>query len=87
MGKYGVWEGIPRENVPWYPKIDADKCKGCKKCIEFCKHNVYSWDEKDKKVKVNEPYFCVVGCSNCSGLCKEKTIEFPPLTILKKILK
>jgi hypothetical protein len=31
------------------------------------------------------PFDCVVGCSNCAGLCEEGASGFTPLTILKGI--
>ncbi len=86
MGSYGEWRGIPRERVPWFPDVDAEKCKGCKECFNFCSHKVYAWDEESKKTRVAEPYRCVVGCSNCMGLCKEGAISFPPLSILQSLL-
>jgi len=85
MSKYGMWQGMPREHVPWYPTVDLNKCKGCKKCYEFCE--VYGWDEEKKKVRVVEPFRCVVGCSTCAGLCEQGAISFPPLTILQSLLK
>ncbi len=87
MGKYGEWKGIPREKIPWYPRIVLEKCIGCKECINFCQHNVYTWDEQNNKTKVTEPFCCVVGCSSCAGMCKENAITFPSLTILKDLLK
>lgn len=83
MNKYGTWKGIPREQVPWHPSVDPEKCAGCKACFDFCKHNVYQWDKKNNKTIVAEPYSCVVGCSSCSGLCQENAITFPPLSVLK----
>lgn len=87
MGKYGEWKGVPRENIPGYPGVDLKKCVGCKECFNFCRHGVYAWDEKNNKTKVVEPFYCVVGCSSCAGLCKESAISFPPLTILKDIVR
>ncbi len=87
MSKYGTWEGKPREQVPWYPTVDESKCKGCRKCFEFCRHKVYVWDEKKDKTRVAEPFNCVVGCSNCAGLCKDGAITFPPLSALEPFLK
>jgi NAD-dependent dihydropyrimidine dehydrogenase PreA subunit len=87
VGNYGTWKGVPREEIPWYPAIDLDKCVGCKECFNFCRHKVYSWDEENNKTKVAEPFSCVVGCSTCLGLCKENAISFPPLTILKDLAK
>ena len=87
MGNYGQWKGIPREKIPWYPTVDAQKCIGCKECFNFCRHKVYAWDEDNNKTRVARPYHCVVGCSTCSGLCNENAITFPPLTILKDFTK
>ena len=87
MSKYGTWEGIPREEIPWHPTVDLEKCIGCKECFSFCSHKVYDWDGETNKTKVAEPYNCVVGCSTCAGLCKAKAISFPPLTILKNLKK
>ncbi len=86
-GKYGMWQGMPREQIPWHPTVDYKKCKGCKKCFEFCSHHVYGWDEKKNRPKVLEPFYCVVGCSTCAGLCEEKAISFPPLSVLKNFIK
>ena len=87
MAKYGTWQGIPRENIPWYPRVDLERCVGCKECFNFCRQEVYSWDEKNNKTKVAKPFCCVVGCSTCAGMCPEEAISFPPLTILKDIGK
>jgi ferredoxin len=27
------WNGIPREEVPWYPTIDPEKCTSCGICV------------------------------------------------------
>lgn len=87
MGKYGEWKGVPREQVPWYPTIDTEKCTGCRTCFEFCSHHVYAWDEDTDRPRIAEPFQCVVGCSNCSHQCSEKAISFPPLTVLAGIGK
>ncbi len=85
MGSYGTWRGVPRERVPWYPTLDAEKCIGCRKCYEFCSHKVYAWDEAKDRPVVGQPFQCVVGCSNCSHQCEQGAISFPPLTILKGV--
>ncbi len=87
MSDHGLWQGIPREQIPWYPIVNSEKCKGCKECNNFCSHKVYEWDNENNKTMVINPYNCVVGCSSCSGLCKENAIIFPPLTILKNMKK
>lgn len=87
MSRYGQWKGVPREQVPWYPTIDTDKCTGCRTCIEFCSHGVYTWDDATDRPRVAEPFQCVVGCSSCSHQCEQEAISFPPLTVLAGIGK
>jgi NAD-dependent dihydropyrimidine dehydrogenase PreA subunit len=87
MAGYGMWRGTPREQIAWYPTVDATKCKGCRECYEFCSHRVYGWDEEVNTAKVIEPFQCVVGCSSCSHQCKSEAISFPPLSILEKAIK
>lgn len=87
MKSYGTWKGTPREQIPWYPTVEAAKCVGCRKCFEFCSHGVYSWDEAASIPRVIEPFQCVVGCSSCSHQCEEEAVTFPPLTILSDFLK
>jgi NAD-dependent dihydropyrimidine dehydrogenase PreA subunit len=78
---------IPRNKIPWYPRINYDSCKGCLLCVNFCKNNVYSVNE-GKPVVIN-PFNCVVGCKACSKLCPNNAISFPSrdefITILKKL--
>jgi NAD-dependent dihydropyrimidine dehydrogenase PreA subunit len=85
MTGHGTWNGVPREQVPWYPTVDAEKCEGCRKCFEFCSHGVYAWDEANARPVVAEPFQCVVGCSSCSHQCEHEAITFPPLTALAGI--
>lgn len=67
--------GIPREEIPWNPTIDAEKCTGCEICAEFCQHGVYK--TIDDKVRVSNPTACVVGCTGCLTKCPEGAISFP----------
>jgi NAD-dependent dihydropyrimidine dehydrogenase PreA subunit len=87
MGRYGEWKGTPREKIPWYPTVDVSRCVGCRKCLEFCSHGVYGWDDEANVPKVVEPFQCVVGCSSCSLQCDAEAIAFPPLTILKEFVR
>jgi NAD-dependent dihydropyrimidine dehydrogenase PreA subunit len=80
---YGTWQGVPREEVPWFPTIMEELCDGCKICLGFCSFEVYEYDESTNKVIVANPFNCQVGCSICSLKCKPKAISFPPLTILE----
>jgi NAD-dependent dihydropyrimidine dehydrogenase PreA subunit len=83
MSTYGTWKGFPREQIPWYPTVDAAKCAGCRKCFEFCSHRVYGWDDQANAPRVIEPFQCVVGCSSCTQECDAQAITFPPLSVLK----
>lgn len=83
----GTWQGVPREEVPWFPTIMEELCDGCRICLDFCSFGVYGYDEKTDKVKVANPYYCQVGCSICAAKCKPKAILFPPLRILESFRK
>lgn len=83
----GTWQGIPREEIPWFPNILDDLCDGCQVCLKFCAFGVYEYDEKSNKVKVVNPFNCVVGCSGCAPQCKPKAIAFPPREILDRFGK
>ncbi len=83
----GTWQGIPREEVPWFPTIMEELCDGCRICLDFCPFGVYEYDDKTNKVKVANPYYCEVGCSICAVKCEPKAILFPPLRILESFRK
>lgn len=54
-------------------KINANKCDGCKNCIEVCPFNVF--EIKDKKVIVKRPENCK-GCMACISACPNNAIKF-----------
>jgi NAD-dependent dihydropyrimidine dehydrogenase PreA subunit len=85
--EYGFWKGTPRENIPWYPAVELDRCAGCKACFEFCGHGVYAWNEQDEKPVIAEPFQCIVGCSSCRDQCAAGALSFPPLSALKPFLE
>ncbi|MDH4221941.1 MAG: hypothetical protein OEV55_00210 [candidate division Zixibacteria bacterium] len=85
--KLKTWQGIPREEIPWFPTIMEELCDGCKACSTFCSFGVYEYVEETNKVKVANPFNCEVGCSTCALKCKPKAIVFPPLEILKAFRK
>lgn len=51
----------------WYPIVDLEKCMGCKICVNFCKHGVYT--EENGKPVVVKPVGCVHGCRGCQNKC------------------
>jgi NAD-dependent dihydropyrimidine dehydrogenase PreA subunit len=77
------YKGIPREEIPWFPTVNEDKCTGCSSCVEFCIHGVFKFDGKSHVVK---PYNCVVGNTSCRSFCPEKAITFPTYAELKAAL-
>ena len=81
--KLKSWQGIPREDIPWYPTIREELCDGCKVCLKFCPFGVYEYIKESNKVKVANPFNCEVGCSTCALKCMPDAIVFPPLSILE----
>ena len=67
--------GIPREEIPWYPTIDADLCTSCGSCVDFCSNDVF--EQGEISVIVVNPYNCVVGCDACKNDCPSGAIRFP----------
>jgi NAD-dependent dihydropyrimidine dehydrogenase PreA subunit len=70
---------VPREKVPWHPKVDPTRCTGCRVCFEFCRYDVYEWDEAADRPVVAKPLHCPVGCSGCQPKCPAGAIAFPDL--------
>jgi len=75
--RYRLYLGIPRQMIPWFPTVDAEKCVGCKECIKFCHDTVYVSDEEAKKVYVAHPWHCQVYCQSCTHACNKDAITFP----------
>lgn len=82
-----TWRGIPREEIPWYPTIDPDRCTGCRTCVDFCPNDALEFDEAAGKTVVRNPFNCVVECSTCGILCPEGAIRFPDEAAFSAFLK
>lgn len=67
--------GIPREEITWYPTINAELCINDNLCMDFCSNDVFTQGELSTEVK--NPYNCVVGCSACAKECPVEAISFP----------
>jgi NAD-dependent dihydropyrimidine dehydrogenase PreA subunit len=78
---------VPREKIPWYPAIDAERCIHDRECIEFCKNNVFDWDDVAGVPVVARPCNCVVGCDACAKICPSEAISFPPMDEFKATLR
>jgi len=78
---YGQWEGIPREQIPWFPVVSTALCNGCGKCIEVCPKEVFLPTD-DGKVEVVESFLCIVGCCFCKSACDPQAILMPDKSML-----
>jgi len=72
------WHGVPRQDVPWFPSVDAGKCIGCELCYVTCGREVFEMTPGPRpKAAVEHPYNCMVGCSTCAMACPTQAISFP----------
>jgi len=67
--------GIPREEIPWFPTVDEEKCIGCGECLDVCPNGVFEMGTET--VQVIAPYNCVVLCNKCQAFCDQEAILFP----------
>lgn len=79
--EYGIWEGHPREHIPWFPVVSIDLCNGCGNCIEVCPKDVFEMNDQDRAVVV-EPFLCIVGCCFCKSACDPQAILMPEKSML-----
>jgi NAD-dependent dihydropyrimidine dehydrogenase PreA subunit len=81
------YEGIPREKIPWNPKIDYEKCVTCGKCVDFCHVGAFKFEEKDgQKRTVVNPDRCIVFCRGCEDVCPAGAITHPAEEENQKII-
>ena len=76
----------PREKIPWFPTINNDVCIGDKECFNFCKNDVFTWDEVNEHPIVANTYHCVLGCNACMQICPVEAITFPSQQELKRMI-
>jgi NAD-dependent dihydropyrimidine dehydrogenase PreA subunit len=82
------WHGVPRQEIPWYPKVNADACIGCELCYVTCGRDVYEIvlnESNRKKAIVERPNNCMVACSTCAMVCPTEAIAFPSRDIVWNI--
>jgi len=74
-----TYEGVPRNKIPWAPKIDYEKCVTCGKCVDYCHNSVFAFEEKEGKLRtvVKNPDSCVVFCRGCEDVCPADAITHP----------
>ncbi|MCW4000562.1 MAG: ferredoxin family protein [Candidatus Bathyarchaeota archaeon] len=82
-----TYQGIPRNKIPWDPKIDYTKCTTCGKCIEFCHTHAFKLKEVNgnKRTVVN-PNHCVVFCRGCEDICPAGAISHPNEEVTRKVI-
>jgi NAD-dependent dihydropyrimidine dehydrogenase PreA subunit len=78
---------VPREKIAWFPTINNDACIGDRECFNFCKNNVFEWDEAEGRPMVANPYKCVLGCDACMQICPVKAITFPSQQELRRMIR
>jgi NAD-dependent dihydropyrimidine dehydrogenase PreA subunit len=83
MAKDLTWHGIPREEIPWHPRVDAQTCIGCTLCYVTCGRLVY--EMQDNKAVAARPLDCMVGCGTCGTVCPVEAISFPPRDLIWKL--
>ncbi len=56
-------------------QVIADKCTGCRACVDMCKRKVFTLDSEQKRAVVAQLDQCV-GCGKClSKMCRHDAIE------------
>lgn len=78
-----TWHGIPRDQIPWKPSVNAEACIGCELCYVTCGRGVY--EMKERLAIVARGNECMVGCSTCAAVCPTDAIDFPERDIIWKL--
>ncbi len=85
------WHGVPRQEIPWFPTVNAEACIGCELCFVTCGREVYEIEQqadgRHVKAVAERPYNCMVGCSTCSMVCPTQAISFPGRDVVWEIEK
>jgi ferredoxin len=82
-----TYNGIPRNEITWDPKIDCERCIVCGKCLDFCHVGAFRLEEKDgKRRMLVNPNRCIVFCKGCQAICPEGAITHPSEEETKKII-
>ena len=70
----GSRAGKTEQHISGQPVIDAEKCRGCKKCMAQCANDGLVFDEQTRKMSVDKNH--CVGCGRCLGACNFDAINF-----------
>jgi NAD-dependent dihydropyrimidine dehydrogenase PreA subunit len=77
----------PREKIAWFPTVNNEVCIGDQECFNFCKSDVFKWDEAEARPIVANPYKCVLGCDACMQICPVEAITFPSRQELRQMIR
>ncbi|MCE1273859.1 MAG: 4Fe-4S dicluster domain-containing protein [Chlorobiaceae bacterium] len=75
----------PREEIAWFPSIDAAACNGCEACADMCRPGVFKLGAPETdaavvrkpKMLVANPFNCLVLCARCEPVCPSGAITLP----------
>jgi uncharacterized Fe-S center protein len=70
----GSRAGKTEQHISGQPVIDAELCRGCKKCMAQCANDGLIFDEQSRKMSVDKSN--CVGCGRCLGACNFDAINF-----------
>jgi len=85
-----TYMGVPRSKIPWYPRIDTQKCNQCDEdpqCLRFCPHGVFEYNKEKKEFIVKNPDNCVVFCRACKKVCAADALSFPEKKEILRLIK
>jgi len=71
VGGYGVLKDVSSWRV-FTPRINLDKCTGCKSCWLFCPETAIKWVDNRPEIE----YRKCKGCGICVNECPVKAIDF-----------
>jgi len=81
------WFNLDRNKINWFPKVDEKKCNGCGLCLIGCEKDVFGFNSEVRKVYVENPLNCKVGCKACEIYCIQNAISLPNGEYLRKIIR
>lgn len=70
----GSRAGKTEQHSSGKPSVNAELCRGCRRCQRECANGGLVFDEKAKKMTVNHDN--CVGCGRCLGACNFDAISF-----------
>ncbi len=76
---------VPREEIAWFPTMDIALCNGCEACSDLCRPGVFELGSPAAdssavlrpRMRVANPFNCVVLCTRCEPVCPSGAITLP----------